>query len=803
MRNICRLILALLLAGLCGEAAFAQTATITAASNSITIGGNVVSVGAVVFIPTDSSGHAIAVTKSGGGLSLPVVSQPVSGMAIGYSCSITSGGLSGCNNVPNACTASPNGFAYNISIYDTSTGGPTSGQSVTLSQVYGVCGTWALDHYSAATSVTTTGAFTLTKAAGPPSGTPGTNALYMDITTPSAPVLYSDNGSGAWAMVLGNTSSVTASVIATALSAQSLCSTPNTLYSPHSNTCIPTSSPQMPDITHMLFDYQLLPSESGQSFATDYSISEGSPIGVGNCPFLSAPNAPTWVPITGGLAFGVSGLSGGHYTGCNVPSGGNAARTVMMLLDTVPWNSAFTSTPTFSAPLVSNNGTPQKAQYFLLQSDLSPKAPALSLLGSSNWGSLTHEPTTVRPCVVWELGSSTDSTNDALFINGIPVDSYIYTPGQSYGGTAGNYVLGGTGAGGSYFLGNIYRAAAWATMLTAGQVYNACNQLMQDASNRGVQAPRELNTSSTNELLCSGDSIAYGTGSSNPLTKAPCEQLSGLNDSYNVNVAGIAGGVVFDSAAQSYNYEIPKCSTGAAKNILIAEAGSNDLTNGTSPATVWANTVSYIARVRGAWARNGCSGKIGVQTIISRATIDSGGNNSRAAYNALVRAQALASGADFVNDVAEDLLMGIDGGNSNGTYFTGDNTHPTDAGYLRMANVTSRQINSAYSTATNSNPTDVTASTYTQLDSDIFTRIDATANNVAVTMTSCVGTVFPRHYKRVDASGHTVTITTTASEQIDGGSSVTLGSHQGVTLRPIANPASSAGCHWESTSSSF
>jgi hypothetical protein len=189
MRNFCRLILALILAGHCGEAAFAQNANVTAGSGSITIGGNVVSSGTVVFVPVDASGHGIAITKSGGGLSLPVTVQPTSGSLIGYSCPVSGGALSSCSPA-DACTATPIGFAYNITVYDTSTGHATSGQSATLSQVHGVCGTWPLDHYSAGTTVTTAGAFTFTQGTGAPSGTGGTNSMYADVTDPAHPIFY-------------------------------------------------------------------------------------------------------------------------------------------------------------------------------------------------------------------------------------------------------------------------------------------------------------------------------------------------------------------------------------------------------------------------------------------------------------------------------------------------------------------------------------------------------------------------------------------------------------------------------------
>ena len=152
---------------------------------------------------------------------------------------ITAGALAAGCNVPDAGTASPSGFGYNITICDTSVGNPSSGQCATLAQVHGVTGaTWQLDHYSALSSVSTVGAFTLTLAVGAPTGTGGTNALYADITTPTAPVLWLWTGS-AWAQLSGAGGSVTATAIQTALASRTGCNQAGYPYVPQSNNCQP------------------------------------------------------------------------------------------------------------------------------------------------------------------------------------------------------------------------------------------------------------------------------------------------------------------------------------------------------------------------------------------------------------------------------------------------------------------------------------------------------------------------------------------------------------------------------------
>jgi hypothetical protein len=235
MRNLCRLLLLLLWSGVGAEVACAQLTNVTAAANSISIGDDPISTGTVVFIPVNSSGVPIAITKSGGGLALPSLpSQP-----IGFPCTLASGGISGSCGVPDTALSSPAGFAYNVTICDTSEDGATSGQCATLVQVHNVTGAnWQLDHYSAGTSVSFAGAFTTTQGVGAPAGAAVLNSFYTDITTPTAPILYEAVG-GVWAQVGGGGvgGSVTATSIASALGSRGGCTTAGASYVPATNTC--------------------------------------------------------------------------------------------------------------------------------------------------------------------------------------------------------------------------------------------------------------------------------------------------------------------------------------------------------------------------------------------------------------------------------------------------------------------------------------------------------------------------------------------------------------------------------------
>jgi hypothetical protein len=201
MRNLVKLFLALVMAGFCAEVACAQTTTVTAAAGSIAIGSSPIASGTAVFVPVDGNGNGIVVTKSGGGLSLPANSPATSSDPIGFSCTITAGAITGGCSVPDAGTSSPSGFAYNITIADTSTGNLTSGQYAKLTQVHNVTGsTWPLDHYSPLASVSIAGLFTATQGIGPPTGTAPNGAFYTDTTIPTSPVFY-EGVNGAWAQI--------------------------------------------------------------------------------------------------------------------------------------------------------------------------------------------------------------------------------------------------------------------------------------------------------------------------------------------------------------------------------------------------------------------------------------------------------------------------------------------------------------------------------------------------------------------------------------------------------------------------
>jgi hypothetical protein len=98
------------------------------------MGGVPIPVGTVAFTPVNAMGIPIPFTTGGGGLNSPMA----------FSCTITSGAITGTCQVPDAALTIPANILYSIQIRNTA-----SQQAFTLQSVPNVTGsTWALDEYA-------------------------------------------------------------------------------------------------------------------------------------------------------------------------------------------------------------------------------------------------------------------------------------------------------------------------------------------------------------------------------------------------------------------------------------------------------------------------------------------------------------------------------------------------------------------------------------------------------------------------------------------------------------------------------
>lgn len=797
MRNLCKLFLALVLGGLCAEVACAQT-TVTAGAGSLAFGSASISTGSVVFVPVDSSGRGIAVTKSSGGLGLPVSVQPTSGQPIGYPCLISAGAITGTCSVPDSATSTPSGFKYNVYFYDTSVGNPTSGQTAVLTQVAGVSGaTWQLDHYSPLATVQTAGAFTYTQGVGAPSGTFGTNAIYADTTTPTAPVLYT-NVNGTMVQFAGGSSAVTATAIATALSSRTGCSTAGYVYSPQSNTCIAvvtnvaTALGYTPAVKYALTSGASADYYFTQTSGTSLTDSSGN----GNTGTLGAGSStlPTW---TGkGLQFGT--YSGGQ-AGVMLPSALNGSQTVLIVFyaNPLPQHSLINSQyETLVTSTLGGSGLNIMASFINPSGNFDGNTYGLSTFagGSSNTVALdTYSGLHAYTLVCGVSGTSLDH----LYLDGVEVATY-QAQGASCGKqTSGNLYLGTTNVtpwNNGMFDGAMYRAVFWPSQLTATQVQQDALTALAEVSSRGVSTAPQYVSVGSPSLYCSGDSITYGFG----VTTTFCAELSLVNQpAYVITNWGISSVTAKSLAASEPNRVAQYCrAVGGYRPIALVMEGTNDFFSSNSSVSAASVMASYAADIA-SLSSAGC--RVFAGTTLSRTGTSTNGTSfdvNKDSYDALILAGAKAAGAEGVIDYAADARLGADGANTNTTYFQADKTHPTQAGVDIMAGIASNSLNYYNSTYSLANPNVVSAAAYQMLSGDRAITVTPSAA-MALTAPDCTGPSGESYTISNPQSAYAVTVIGKASQPINGlATAITIPNNSTVVLRDVPNPKSTSGCHW-------
>jgi len=185
-------------------------------------------------------------------------------------------------------------------------------------------------------------------------------------------------------------------------------------------------------------------------------------------------------------------------------------------------------------------------------------------------------------------------------------------------------------------------------------------------------------------------------------------------------------------------------------------------------------------------------------TMISRGGNDLLGvlnDTTKNLFDAALLLNAKAAGADGIIDFAANPVMGADGANANATYFQADHIHPTNAGHVQMSIAASNSLNYYFGSKI-SNPTVVTANTYQMLSGDGAVTATPTAT-AAYTMPDCTGPS-GESYTINNTSAFVVTIVgINASQPINGlTTAINIPANSTVTLKDVANPKTTSGCHW-------
>ena len=186
-------------------------------------------------------------------------------------------------------------------------------------------------------------------------------------------------------------------------------------------------------------------------------------------------------------------------------------------------------------------------------------------------------------------------------------------------------------------------------------------------------------------VQCVGDSLTYGTGSSNRATLSyPAQLATALGSSVDVSNLGVFGRALGPASTSSTmlnveaTQELARVSGCRPANVIVLFAASNDIREGRSAAACWADVQTYCAAARAAGS------KVVLCTTITRGDDFSAGVESvRVAFNALVRAGA-ASICDALVDLDGDARLQ---NSANLTYFDPDTVHLTDAGFAVVASL--------------------------------------------------------------------------------------------------------------------
>lgn len=173
-------------------------------------------------------------------------------------------------------------------------------------------------------------------------------------------------------------------------------------------------------------------------------------------------------------------------------------------------------------------------------------------------------------------------------------------------------------------------------------------------------------------VVCTGDSITAGNGAMfhNYPALLDAGILAAAKTAWVKNM-GVPGRTIADMLS-NHSAEDAQYDGSYSRNILMVWAGSNDLNAGTTPAVIYADTVSYCQALRAVGYR------VAVCTTLPRI---GGAEANRLALNALIVVN-WPTFADALADVASNPIMGANPPNA--SYYA-DGVHPNAAGYDLLA----------------------------------------------------------------------------------------------------------------------
>lgn len=238
---------------------------------------------------------------------------------------------------------------------------------------------------------------------------------------------------------------------------------------------------------------------------------------------------------------------------------------------------------------------------------------------------------------------------------------YTSTGGATSSGFSGGNLILGSFASGSWWDGDIAEVIIYAGVLTSDQ-----NKLVESYL-------ASKYTANQSKIVCVGDSLTNGTGSTNQ--SYPGWLATNLGPMWNISRAALSGSSSSELLTTARRIDIRDAKSGSS-DWLFVWMGTND--KGTLTAAQSYANVAAIA----AYGRR-CGYKTMIFTMLPRST-DSD-DTFRTTFNGLIRTNA-ATIADAICDIGADATIGVKGAENNATYYF-DGTHLTTVGYQIVANL--------------------------------------------------------------------------------------------------------------------
>lgn len=233
------------------------------------------------------------------------------------------------------------------------------------------------------------------------------------------------------------------------------------------------------------------------------------------------------------------------------------------------------------------------------------------------------------------------------------------------GGSATSGFIGGISAGsGNYWVGDYRAVVVFDRVLTDSEVFRVLNYLHRRFFIT-YNAPTE-------QLFFDGDSQMVCFTGADHGGKGVVDQVLAGRTQFRAYLPAIIGQTLVQAASDAATQIDQFISSAFANNVVLIWAGTNDLINGDSAATVYANKVAYCLK-----RRNAGSKVIVVSTLPRGAS--SAYETARTSLNT-IEAANWPSFADGYVDL-QTISIGAAGAQNNATLYQGDKIHPTPVGY--------------------------------------------------------------------------------------------------------------------------